>query len=271
MSQHERMNEMRSKALLLLGGVAVLILATIMTTSADVSHDPNTPILIDHDRSYDFSVLGSRAGAFAYFSIEYPGDASVITMELDMAPGDPAAQLGLGFNVYARNGYLIGSARRSEDKVDRKVLMWADRNPSPWLIQVYNYLEGVPVGFHLQVTGLPLPAPTPLPVMEPSQAVEFSAVTDAIIGSRAGNFRYYKVESAGDGSEVVLQLYHDPDNRWVANAFGINVYAPIDGLLVAQGRHEVSFKLEYAGTYLLQVYNYLDGALVHYSLDMAGP
>ncbi len=262
---------MRSKVILLLGGVAILILASIFPTSADVSHDPNAPVPIDYDQGLDFSVLGSRAGAFAYYSLEYPGNASVITIELDMAPGDPAAQLGLGFHVYGLNGYLIGSGRRSDDKVDRKVLMWADRTRGPWLIQVYNYLEGYPVSFHLQVTGLPAPAPTPLPVTEPSQAIEFTAVSDALIGDRGGSFRYYKLEATGDGSEAVLRLYNDPDDEWVSNAFGVNVYAPVDGLLVAQGRHELRFKLEYPGTYLIQVYNYLHGSLVHYSLDLVQP
>ena len=261
---------MRNKSLLTLVGVAILIVAAIATTSADVSHDPNSPITIDQDQYFDFSLVGNRAGEFAYYSLEYKGDASVVTIELDMAPGDPAAQRGVGFHVYCCNGYLIGTGRRSEDKVDRKVLEWADRNSTRWLIQVYNYLHGVPVGFRLTVSGLPV-APPPREEMQPSQAALFSVAADGLIGDRAGNFKYYKVESKGDGAEVALKLDYAPKDRWISNAFGVNVYAPVDGLLVAQAGDEASFKLDMAGTYLVQVYNYLHGVDIRYSLRLSEP
>jgi len=250
--------------------VSLLIIALVAasTTSADISHDPAMPAAILYDQSFDFALVGNRAGAFAYYSLEYPGDGSIITIELDMAPGDPVAAQGLGFNVYGKNGFLIGSGTIALGKPDRKVLLWADPNPAPWLIQVYNYLDGVVANLQLEVTGLPNPAPTPQPMMMPVQATTFSVVTASLTGNSGGNFHYYKIESTGDGSEVVLQLYHTPDNQWISNGFGLKVYGPEEGMRVAQGSHEARFSRDSPGTYLVQVYNYVHAINVTYLLTL---
>jgi hypothetical protein len=258
---------MRNKTVLAVIGLGLIVWMAIGTTIADVSHDPDMPVTIPYDQEYDFSLWGSRAGAFAYYQFEYPGNGSVITINLDPAPGDPAALQGVGFNVYGFNGYLIGSGTRDELKPGRKTLQWADQNRGPWLLQVYNYLDGVLVGFHLQVQGLPGPTPTPHPVMEPAQAAPFSAVWGTLMGDHAGNYHFYNIESAGDGSSVTLQLSYIPDNQWISNGFGMIVYAPYDGIVVAQGGHEAQFTLDWPGTYLVQVFNYVEGTNVTYWLN----
>lgn len=257
---------MRSKVVLITVGLLVVVLALMSTIRADISHDAAAPIGIPYDQELDFTVGGSHAGAFAYYSIDYPGDGRIITMELDLAPGDPVAMMGAGFNVYGPQGYFIGSGMKSPDKADRKEFEWSDYNPTPWLIQVYNYLDNVPVAFHLEVSGLPGPQPTRAPVMSPAEAMTFSMASGGLIGDRGGNYHYYEVESNGNGSAITLHLYHDPDNHLVSQAFGLNVYAPEGGVLAANGSHEVMFDLEDSGTYLVQVYNYLDGQNVNYVL-----
>jgi len=237
-------------------------------THADISHDPAAPIPIPSDQSLDFALVGSRAGAFAYYSIQYPGDGRVITFELDMAPGDPAALLGTGFNVYGPNAYLIGSGRPSQSRPGQKVLRWADHNPARWLIQVYNYLDGVTVNYHLQLTGLPDPRPTPTrePVMQPSQAATFAIVSTSLLGDRGGNYHYYNLVYPGNGSEVTLHLYYTPDNYLVSQGFGLNVYGP-DGGHCAQGGHDIKFRCSLPGSYLVQVYNSLHALNVSYVLS----
>lgn len=259
---------MRSKVLFISAGLLIVVLVFMSTTLADISHDPAAPIAIPTDQSLEFTLLGSRAGAFAYYSIEYPGDGRIITIELDLAPGDPVAINGAGFNVYGPNGYFIGSGSKSLTKTDRKEFHWSDYNPVPWLIQVYNYLDGVPVNFHLQVTGLPDPEPEPTraPVMLAAEAAGFSMTSANLVGDHGGNYHYYKVDSNGGGSEVTLHLYYAPDNHLVSRGFGMNIYAPTDGILAAYGGHEAKFKLELPGTYLLQIYNYLHGINISYVL-----
>jgi len=259
---------MRNKFLLIPVSLLIIALVAASTTNADVSHDPAMPAAILHDQSFDFALVGNRAGAFAYYSLEYPGDGSVITIELDMAPGDPVAVQGLGFNVYGKNGFLIGSGTIALGIPDRKALLWADPNPGPWLIQVYNYLDGVVANLHLEVTGLPDPPPAPQPVMLPAQATTFSMAAASLLGNHAGNFHYYKIESVGDGSEVVLQLYHTPDDQWISNGFGLNVYSPEKGIRAAQASHEARFRRDSPGTYLVQVYNYVHAINVTYLLTL---
>jgi hypothetical protein len=258
---------MRNKTVLAIIGLAAIVLIAIGTSSADVSHDPAMPVVVPYDQEYDFSLWGNRAGSFAYYRFEYPGNGSVITIDLDAAPGDPVALQGVGFNVYGYNGYLIGSGTRDLYIADRKTLEWADQNRGPWLVQVYNYLDGVSVAFHLKVQGLPGLTPTPEPVMVPAQATSFSAVWGTLMGNPAGNYHFYNIDSLGDGTLVTLQLSYAPDDQWISNGFGINVYAPYDGLLVAQGGHEAKFRLDWPGTYLVQVYNYVDGTNVTYWLN----
>jgi len=258
---------MRSKVLFTFAILIAIVLALVSAIHADVSHDPHNPIPIPCDQSIDFTLTGNRAGAFAYYSIDYPGDGRIITIELDMAPGDPVVMQAAGFNVYGPNAYYIGNGYPAFGKPDRKMLRWADHNPAPWLIQVYNYLHDVPVNFHLRLEGLPDPEPTPTraPVMQPSEAKTFSLVSASLLGDQGGNYHYYKFESPGNNSTVTLHLYYTPDNHLVAQGFGLNVYGP-NGEHCAQGRHDVSFTCPTAGTYLVQVYNYLHAINISYIL-----
>jgi hypothetical protein len=264
-SMPRKEHPMRSRVVLVTVGLLVILLVLMGTIRADISHDASAPVDIPYDQEVSFTLSGNRAGAFAYYSIEYPGDGRVVTIELDLAPGDPVAMNAAGLNVYGPNGYFIGSGVKSPDKVDRKVVQWSDYNRTRWLIQVYNYLHDVPVSFRLKVSGLPAPQPE-RHVMTPAEATTFSMAGGGLIGDHAGSFHYYTVESNGNGSSVTLRLYKDPDTPVVSQAVGLNVYAPHDGVLAASDSHKVRFDLEDSGTYLVQVYNYLHGWNVNYVL-----
>jgi len=246
---------------------------------ADVSHDAGMPVHLPGDQVVEFTLVGSPAGSFAYYTIDYPGDGRIIALDLDLAPGDPVASHAAGLNVYGPNGFFIGSARRSLTKVDRKTLYWSDTNPARWLIQVYNYLDGTPISFRLQIGGLPLPqTPTPAgaatptpdatsnPALQPEAAHSLSLASGSLLGNRAGSFHYYKLELAASSSPTTLHLYYTADNELVSQGFGLNVYGP-DGLTYAHGGHDLAFLPKASGTYLIQVYNYLHGINISYVLS----
>lgn len=259
---------MRRKATLIAVVILLVAVALLSQTHADISHDPRAPIAISSDQRLEFSLIGSRGGGFAFYSIEYPGDGTVVTIELDLAPGDSVAMNAAGFNVYGPNGYFIGSGSGVKDQPGRKRLTWSDFNPARWLIQVYNYLEPVPMLFHLQVNGLPEPEPVVqrAELFSPAAASEFAMGFGELLGDKGGSFHYYKIESEGDNSEVQLYLYHTPHNHLVAQGFGMNVYAPENALRVATAIYGTKFRLELPGTYLVQVFNYLHGVNVQYVL-----
>ncbi len=258
---------MRKRTLVAIASLVLFaVLFALSPASAEISKDANKPLHVAHDSSLDFALAGNHAGSFGYIGIDYPGGGAVVTIQADMAPGDPGAMSGTGFNVYGFNGYLIGSGVPADGTPGRKALRWADTNAQPWLIQVYNYLDNVTVRFHVEITGLPGPTPVPPPPARPDEAAPLAIAASSLVGDHSGRFHYYKIDSTGNRSEVTLRLSYAPDDEWISNGFGMNVYAPSGGMLVAKGGHEAKFKLEMPGTYLIQVYNYLPSRNVTYLL-----
>ena len=93
----------------------------------------------------------------------------------------------------------------------------------------------------------------------------------ALPGSRGGAYAYYQFEYPGDNSKVNLKMTLDLDAPGMAEGVSFVVYGPTGQ--VARGRptnkpgeREDSFSSGAAGTYLIQVYNYLDGITVNYTI-----
>ena len=259
-----------SKILRVVSALAILLAAGSLlghAAGSEVSHDGSNPVVLTVSQTLDFQLVGSRAGAFAYYKIDYPGDGRVVSFELDSAPGDPGVMGAVGLNVYGPNGYLIGSARTSRTICDRKVFMWSDHTPLSWLVQVYNYVDGVPVSFHMILGGLPPvdPTPTPAPVMQPSEAKPLSIGSGSLLGHRAGKYAFYKLELQL-GQTMGLHLFCTPDNQYVTQGFGVNVWGPDGVQYVTNGSHDVRFVAGPFGEYLVQVYNYLHAINVTYVL-----
>lgn len=99
------------------------------------------------------AIAGNRAGAFAYYEIEYPGDGLEVELELDFSPRDLWSDQAVGFNVYGPNGTLVGSGEVAGDpKVKRLRVASAER--ARWLVQIYNYWDGETVSYSFMAKGL---------------------------------------------------------------------------------------------------------------------
>ena len=234
---------------------------------SEVSHDPLNPVVLSVSQTLDFQLVGSRAGAFAYYKIDYPGDGRVVSFEIDCAPGDPGVMPAVGINVYGPNGYRIASAKPVPGHTNRKLFMWSDRTPLAWLVQVYNYLDGVPVNFHMVFGGLPPVEPTPTrePVMQPAEAKPLSIGSGSLLGNTAGTYAFYKLQLQA-GQEMGLHLFCSPDNEYVTRGFGANVWGPDGKQYVTDGHHDMRFVAGAGGEYLIQIYNYLHAVNVMYVL-----
>lgn len=222
-------------------------------------------------------LVGNRGGSFAYYTIDYPGDYRVVTIELYFAPADPVTHLAFGFNVYGPNGYVIGQGDEQDEEVEGPVrLQYSDGNKATWLVQVFNYLHSYSVSYSLVVNGLPERKPTPTPAPTPAVAPEVESPPGldlgkggVLVGSRAGSFAYHELAYPGDGSETVLKMTFTPDDPIIARGVGFVVYGPSGEVGRGQptgrpGERELVLQPEEPGRYLIQVFNYIEGVAITY-------
>ena len=134
-----------SKRTTLKAVLAALVALTVVLASGSAavgqSSDNARPEPLLSNEPLSGGLLGNRAGVFHYYAVDYPGDLRVVTIELYLAPGDPVAVLGAGFNVYAPDGYLLGQGQpKLGAEAGSLHFDYSDRHPATWLIQVFNYL-----------------------------------------------------------------------------------------------------------------------------------
>lgn len=99
-------------------------------------------------------------------------------------------------------------------------------------------------------------------------------VEGSLLGSRAGAYTTYVLPYAGDESEVTLTLAVWPADPSFVKAFGFDVYGPsgwvasgVQGSV--HGELSAAFSSDEAGEYRVQVHNYAEGVLMHFSLTVA--
>ncbi len=110
-------------------------------------------------------------------------------------------------------------------------------------------------------------------------SVTQSSVSDSLVGSTGGAYRYYQFSYQGGNAPVQVFLTFHPGYGSTGNqAFGFNLYGP-SGLSFAgqpAGNNGDSSTAQYtlangaAMTVLVQVYNYTAGMSVDYTLTVAG-
>ncbi|MFP3896574.1 MAG: hypothetical protein ACLFV5_07040 [Anaerolineales bacterium] len=248
---------------------------------APAGSDASDPIWLHADDSVATGGLaGSRAGSFVYYAIEYPGDETDVNIRADFAPGDAITLMSVGFNVYGPDGLFIGEG---ETVGGAKELTYSADEAATWLIQVYNY-GNVTIDYTIAVEGLST-AEEPAEVEEPVEAEEAEedkepaeeeeAVTpeplneeDTLVGSRAGAYATYEIAHDGE-EELELTLRYAPDEVTTRQGIGMTVYGA-DGwsrdATIEDGVRTVNLTDAPAGTYLVQVFNYIDGWEINYTL-----
>lgn len=219
-------------------------------------------------------IVGSRAGSFHYYTVDYPGDLSVVTLRLDFEPADPVARNGFGFKVYGENGYLIGEGSSDGLPTGVQEVRYSDSNDDIWLVQVYNYLPDRAISYELVVTGLPqasgTPEPTPVPTRSPADLTQTESGT--LTGSSAGAYIFYNLPYAADGSQIEIEMSYQPDNRVIARGVGFVVYGPQGEIARGQGtgrptERQATFSATTPGNYIIQVYNYIDNLTISFTIE----
>jgi hypothetical protein len=259
------------------------VLCLAVVAAAPSSAD--APQVLQNEQPVSGALTGNAAGAFAFYAVEYAGDESVVTIELRYAPADPVTKSGVGFNVYASDGYLIGQGMEVEDTGGEGVLRleYADGTEATWLVQVQNYIPDHSVAYTISVSGLPeVSAPAaPEPAQEVASEPEVHATVEtsvpgSLVGNAAGAFVYYTIDYPGDESVESIELWYVPADPVTTAAVGFNVYGP-EGRLVGSGAQVADtggdglLALDYSDseptTLTVQLYNYLDSAILYYRLS----
>jgi len=261
--------------------VLLLVLATLLggaTSSLAASPTPAGAEPLYNDTPIAFSLVGNSGGSFAYFTINYPGNENVVSVELSVYPGDPAAMKGVSLKLYNKSGSELGVAVPIASGL---AVMYGDSVQGVWTVQVANYINGVPLNFSIRAIGLPSqPAPvTPAapaqpaapaaPAVKPAPTTAPSAMAGALAGNSAGAFARFTL--TGDGSDVALTGMFNPDTPASKNAIGFTVYGPTGKSWKAAstktpGERVVSFPTSAGSVYEVVVYNYVDGFTANYSI-----
>ena len=269
----------------------IIVLALGVAGVASGQDGPETAQPLMGDTPITGTLTGSNAGSFAYYLIDYPGGDEVVRIVVRFAPGDPATLAGVGFNVYGPAGFDIGESIVTGDEDGSEDLMHSESDATRWLVQVYNYIDGVTVGYTITAEGLPAPATTPQPTppgtptatpAAPPTATPAPEMTEApggleapvsaaLVGNRGGAFDRYALDYAGDNQEATVTMTFSPDSPVISPGVGFTIYGPSGQEVQGQptgdpGVREATFALEEAGTYTVQVYNYIEGLTLNYTI-----
>jgi hypothetical protein len=242
-------------------------------------------------------LIGNRAGTFAYFTINYPGNGNVVTVELRFVSADPVTASGVGLNVYGPNAFVIGQGAPMQDTGGEGALQvrWADHSAATWLVQVYNYIPNCKVDYRIVATGLPAPQPTPTVTVaakpKPPAAPLLPLIgSGKLTGRSSGSYAFHNVTVAAGGPDVQLIMTYSPASAGTAKDIGFTVYgsegevyrgkttsvagerkATLSGK--APGAYQVQVTNDLCHVcaltvqfYRVQVYNLIDGLTISYTL-----
>jgi hypothetical protein len=135
--------------------------------------------------SFSGMVVGNSGGAFRYYAIDYPGGGLPMPMTMQAQPGRGTGGVATGFKVYGPTGFVgeaIGDDRSTTNSTYAMTL--AHMVAGRYVIQVYNFIEGMPLNFQMRVDGIPaVPTPIPPPTVaaEPAPAAESTGDTPPVI------------------------------------------------------------------------------------------
>lgn len=210
----------RAKQMLVWTAVVVVVAVGVVVAATAQSTGSTEPQELMDNVPLEGTLTGSRAGAFRYYTIEYPGDLRVVNIEMWFAPADPVTRLGVGFNVYGPNGYFIGEGGEAEGAADGLLRLWySDASKATWLVQVYNYIPDHTIGYTIVAEGLPR-------ALVPSVTVTHQVISDGMV-------TVAEAVSSGPGWIVI---HADEDGKpgpvlghsWVASGVNADVRVKLD-------------------------------------------
>lgn len=208
------------------------------------------------------TLVGSRAGAFRNYQIDYSGSSETLNVMLIVENFDPVMSEGVGFTIYAEEngeGFSLDGVQSDDSPMIWEVT-FTSGSESELQIQIYNYVPGMAMTYSLttkrgwpikvwksdeidEAEQVPDPVATPAPTraaagvvdVEPDEAEDLAAsgvtriTSDSVSGSSVGNsggaVQYYSFLYGGDDALTVDMTFRprDPSYR---RAIGFRMYTP---------------------------------------------
>jgi len=237
-------------------------------------------------------LTGNSGGAYRYYAFEYPGGAGAVPITMRAQPGHGTTGVAVGFNVYGPDGYAAGAITSDRSTTDSTyALAVSSLRPGTYYIQVFNYVQGLPMHFQLDVNGLTASAQPvgPGAGSSPGRAIstDLSSLTTGgqLAGSTSGAFAYYALGYPGGQEPMTITVGYSPSTPTSDRAVGCNLYrgypaspggSALAGQCAETGRNESSattgftYSGDAAERFLLQVFNYLPDLTVNYTLIVSG-
>jgi hypothetical protein len=279
-----------------IGVAAALLLAQVALPRPVVAANDSTATAVRLDATNtteSAQLVGNSGGAYRYYAFDYPGGGGAVPIAMRAQPGHGTTGVAAGFNVYGPGGYSAAAITSDQSTTDSGyALAVSSLTPGRYYVQVFNYVQGLPMSFQLAVDGLTpsaQPAPPPGTGSSPSQAVTTQATTlttgGQLAGTSSGAFAYYVLDYPGGQQPMTITVGYSPITPTSDRAVGCNLYlsgldastgsAPV-GQCAETGRNASSattsftLRADGAGRYLLQVTNYLSGVSIDYTLIVTG-
>lgn len=230
-------------------------------------------------------LTGTLAGSFATYTIDYPGNGVVGTLDLKISSNNPSVANAVGVDLYQGKTRLATmNAVGSPPGTNSVTFSSADKGPV--LVQVYNYAPGATVSYQLSLSGISgtgpsSSAPTAMTPAPPTSGTGASAATHLtksasgmLPGSTAGSFAYYTVDYPTANAVQTVNLTFAPGSADVVNAVAVNVYQ--NGKLLTTksgtqastpGQLSVSYTSGASGPVLVQLANYNPSTTISYTIS----
>jgi hypothetical protein len=263
-----------------------------MAANAD-GKSPNSPLPLSGIATG--SVSGTTAGAFAFYSFDYPGNGSVGTLTYTVSPADPVTASVVGVNLY-QGSTLLNTGNALGNPPGTGALTFSSTTAGPILVQVYDYGQGTNANFQLELSGVSgaapvaapapsasttssAPAPTTAPVSSNgtfANPIELKGtLTGTLAGSTAGAYAYFSTPYPGDGSFQSINFSFTPNGPNTTNGVVVNVFqngtqinsvAGTDNGSNPVGTLTIQYTSTTAGPIVFQVGNYNPSGAISYSI-----
>jgi len=260
------------------GSILLVLALTLLGAGAVLAGpDPAQADPLYNETPISGTLTGSRGGAFAYYKVNYPGNGNVVSVELSVSPGDPAAMKGISLKLYSASGTELGVVVPTGTGL---AVPYSDDTQGTWTVQIGNYLDGVTVAYTIVAKGLPK-VQTPVKETAPAapQAANRPAVTvkaptpsvGALAGNNAGAFARIELDYPADGSEMHVTLNYSPADPATRRGVGLTVYGPNGQSWKGQpgatpGEIKAIVASSAAGKYEAVVWNYISGFSIDYKV-----